>query len=134
MSLLTARGISVSYGALQVLHDADLVVAAGDRIAVAGPNGVGKSTLLLVLAGLVPPDAGTVRAAGTVATCRKSVTGAATRPRWSTSRVGPGSRRRRRPCSPGPTGSPRRARTAGRARQAAARASRAGRTRAARTL
>ena len=66
MSLLTARGISVSYGALQVLHDADLVVAAGDRIAVAGPNGVGKSTLLLVLAGLVPPDAGRVTAAGTV--------------------------------------------------------------------
>jgi ATPase subunit of ABC transporter with duplicated ATPase domains len=66
MSLLTARGISVSFGALSVLHDANLSVAAGDRIAVVGPNGVGKSTLLLVLAGLVQPDAGTVRAAGTV--------------------------------------------------------------------
>jgi len=66
MSLLTASGVSVSYGALQVLHDANLAVAAGDRIAVVGPNGVGKSTLLLVLAGLVQPDAGTVRAAGTV--------------------------------------------------------------------
>src|SRR5215472_220758 len=66
MSLLTARGICVSFGALSVLHDANLTVAAGDRIAVVGPNGVGKSTLLRVLAGLVQPDAGTVRAAGTV--------------------------------------------------------------------
>jgi len=66
MSLLTARGVSVSYGALSVLHDASLSVAAGDRIAVVGPNGVGKSTLLRVLAGLVQPDAGTVTAAGTV--------------------------------------------------------------------
>ncbi len=66
MSLLTARGIGVSYGALAVLHEADLLVAAGDRIAVVGPNGVGKSTLLRVLAGLLQPDAGTVTAAGTV--------------------------------------------------------------------
>ncbi len=66
MSTLTAHGVSVSFGALEVLHNADLVVAPGDRIAVVGPNGVGKSTLLRVLAGLVQPDAGTVSAAGTV--------------------------------------------------------------------
>jgi ATPase subunit of ABC transporter with duplicated ATPase domains len=66
MSLLTARGVSVSYGALAVLHDASVVISAGDRTAVVGPNGVGKSTLLRVLAGLVQPDAGTVTAAGTV--------------------------------------------------------------------
>src|SRR5215831_9825269 len=66
MSLVTARRVSVSFGALQVLHDADIAVAAGDRIAVVGPNGVGKSTLLRVLAGLLPPDTGTVHAAGTV--------------------------------------------------------------------
>jgi len=64
--LLTARGICVSYGALAVLHGATLTIAAGDRIAVVGPNGVGKSTILRVLAGLVQPDAGTVSAAGTV--------------------------------------------------------------------
>ena len=62
MSTLTAHGVSVSFGALTVLHNADLVVAPGDRIAVVGPNGVGKSTLLRVLAGLVQPDAGTVSA------------------------------------------------------------------------
>ncbi len=66
MSLLTARGVSVSYGALAVLREASLAVAAGDRIAVVGPNGVGKTTLLKVLAGLAEPDAGTVSAAGTV--------------------------------------------------------------------
>ena len=66
MSTLTAHGVSVSFGALAVLHNADLVVAPGDRIAVVGPNGVGKSTLLRVLAGLVQPDAGTVSASGTV--------------------------------------------------------------------
>jgi len=66
MSLLTARGISVSYGALTVLHEASLAVAAGDRIAVVGPNGVGKSTLLKLLAGLVKQDTGTVSASGTV--------------------------------------------------------------------
>ena len=49
-----------------MLHDANLAVAEGDRIAVVGPNGVGKSTLLKVLGGLVQPDAGTVSAAGTV--------------------------------------------------------------------
>ena len=66
MSLLTARAVSVSYGALTVLHDVSMAVAAGDRIAVVGPNGVGKSTLLKTLAGLVQPDAGTVTASGTV--------------------------------------------------------------------
>jgi ATPase subunit of ABC transporter with duplicated ATPase domains len=64
--LLNAKGVSVAYGALVVLHNADLVVAAGDRIAVVGPNGVGKSTLLRVLAGELPPDSGRVTSAGTV--------------------------------------------------------------------
>ncbi len=65
MSLLTAKGVGVAYGALVVLHNVDLAVAAGDKIAVVGPNGVGKSTLLRVLAGELRPDAGTVTAAGT---------------------------------------------------------------------
>jgi ATPase subunit of ABC transporter with duplicated ATPase domains len=66
VSVLSARGVSVAYGALVVLHDVDLVVNAGDRIAVVGPNGVGKSTLLRVLAAELPPDSGVVSAAGTV--------------------------------------------------------------------
>jgi ATPase subunit of ABC transporter with duplicated ATPase domains len=66
VSLLTARSVTVAYGDLLVLHNADLTVVAGDRIAVVGPNGVGKSTLLRVLGGELQPDAGTVAAAGTV--------------------------------------------------------------------
>ncbi len=66
VSLLTARGLGVSYGALLVLHQVDLAVQAGDRIAVVGPNGVGKSTLLRVLAGELASETGSVTSAGTV--------------------------------------------------------------------
>ena len=70
---------------LTVLDGVDLVVAPGHRIGVVGPNGVGKSTLLQALAGLVPLDAGTGRAhaadghrrlppAGAVASATETVT------------------------------------------------------------
>ena len=49
---LAARNISKSYAAVQVLDGVSLVVAPGDRIGIVGPNGIGKSTLLRVLAGL----------------------------------------------------------------------------------
>jgi ATPase subunit of ABC transporter with duplicated ATPase domains len=64
--LLNAKGVSVAFGAMVVLHEAELTVAPGDRIAVVGPNGVGKSTLLRVLAGELTPDAGSVTSSGTV--------------------------------------------------------------------
>jgi ATPase subunit of ABC transporter with duplicated ATPase domains len=57
---LRARRVTVSYGAVAVLHDVDLTVGPGERVAVVGPNGVGKTTLLRVLAGELVPDAGTV--------------------------------------------------------------------------
>ena len=66
MSLLAAHGVSLRYGAATILAGAELTVAAGDAIAVAGPNGVGKSTLLRLLAGLEQPDSGEITAAGTV--------------------------------------------------------------------
>jgi ATPase subunit of ABC transporter with duplicated ATPase domains len=43
-----------------VLRDVTLTVERGDRLAIIGPNGIGKSTLLKVLMGAVTPDAGTV--------------------------------------------------------------------------
>ncbi|GIG29478.1 ATP-binding cassette domain-containing protein [Cellulomonas marina] len=46
-----------------VLNDVDLVLRRGEVVAVLGANGVGKSTLLLTLAGLLPPLAGTLDAA-----------------------------------------------------------------------
>ena len=57
---LTARGISKAFGDLQVLSDVTLEVKRGDRLAVLGPNGIGKSTLLKILVGQLDPDAGEV--------------------------------------------------------------------------
>jgi ABC-type phosphonate transport system ATPase subunit len=45
----------------QALVDVDLHVAAGESVALVGPSGSGKTTLLLCAAGLLPPDAGTIR-------------------------------------------------------------------------
>ena len=61
---LAARDISKSFGAIQVLEHVSLVVSAGDRVGIVGPNGIGKSTLLRVLAGLEQPDRGTVVRSG----------------------------------------------------------------------
>ncbi|MEM8653928.1 MAG: ATP-binding cassette domain-containing protein [Pseudomonadota bacterium] len=53
-------GISKSYGGKSILAPFSLKVQRGDRIALVGPNGVGKTTLLKMLIGEVAPDAGTV--------------------------------------------------------------------------
>src|SRR5438132_4520529 len=58
---LVAANITKSHGAQVVLKDVTIVVPAGARIGLVGPNGVGKSTLLRILAGLEEPDAGAVR-------------------------------------------------------------------------
>jgi ATPase subunit of ABC transporter with duplicated ATPase domains len=63
---IAARDISKSYAAVQVLDRVSLVVAPGDRVGIVGPNGIGKSTLLRVLAGVEPPDRGRLVTNGTV--------------------------------------------------------------------
>src|SRR4051812_49516176 len=65
-TLLDARQIARHHGARTILDSVDVRVDAGSRLALIGPNGSGKSTLLRILAGLERPDAGTVRAYGTV--------------------------------------------------------------------
>jgi ATPase subunit of ABC transporter with duplicated ATPase domains len=60
LATLLARRITVTHGRRPILTDIDLTVAPGHRIGVVGPNGVGKSTLLRVLAGAERPERGTV--------------------------------------------------------------------------
>jgi ATP-binding cassette, subfamily F, member 3 len=57
--VLALEAVDAAYGEDPVLLDVDLVVARGERVGVVGPNGGGKTTLLHVLTGGLPPDAGT---------------------------------------------------------------------------
>ena len=58
---LLARNIAKSYGDTVVLDRLSLTVTPSSRVGVVGPNGIGKSTLLRVLAGLEEPDSGTIK-------------------------------------------------------------------------
>ena len=58
------RGVHAGYDGIDVLHGVDLVVGAGEVVAILGPNGAGKSTTLKVLAGLLPASAGDIIIAG----------------------------------------------------------------------
>ncbi|WP_210650376.1 heme ABC transporter ATP-binding protein [Nocardioides sp. SYSU D00065] len=60
----SVRGVSLALGGRRVLHDVDLDVHAGEVLALVGPNGTGKSTLLAVVAGDLSPDSGTVSVLG----------------------------------------------------------------------
>jgi ATPase subunit of ABC transporter with duplicated ATPase domains len=64
---LVAQNVSKSYAAAQVLDGVSLVVSPGDRVGIVGPNGIGKSTLLRVMAGVEEPDGGRVLRHGGVA-------------------------------------------------------------------
>ena len=61
---LTARGLKHSFGGRSVLSDIELQVPAGSFVSLIGQSGVGKSTLLRILAGLIQPDEGEVLVAG----------------------------------------------------------------------
>ncbi len=58
--VLKIDGIRKSFGDNEVLHGVDLVVKRGDRVAIMGPNGIGKSTLLKIVMGDLEEDEGEV--------------------------------------------------------------------------
>ncbi|TVP45128.1 MAG: ABC transporter ATP-binding protein [Gemmatimonadales bacterium] len=58
--VLKVDGVKKAFGENQVLHGVNLTVERGDRLAIMGPNGIGKSTLLKIAMGRLEPDAGEV--------------------------------------------------------------------------
>lgn len=58
--VLSLRGISKSFGAVQALTDVDLDIFPGEVVAIVGDNGAGKSTLVKILAGVHGADTGTI--------------------------------------------------------------------------
>ncbi|HEV2431262.1 MAG TPA: ABC transporter ATP-binding protein [Burkholderiales bacterium] len=59
-TVLSLRGVTKGFGARTVLNNVSLDLAAGEYVAIIGESGIGKSTLLNVIAGLEPVDAGEV--------------------------------------------------------------------------
>jgi simple sugar transport system ATP-binding protein len=57
---IEVRGVTKSYGHLQALRGADLVLRPGEVVALAGDNGAGKSTLAKILSGALTADAGEI--------------------------------------------------------------------------
>lgn len=58
--MIQIRGVSKSYGSLEVLHNIDLEINEGEIMAIAGPSGAGKTTLLQIAGTLDRPDSGEV--------------------------------------------------------------------------
>ena len=60
MSLITATGLGKSFGPVDIFSRISLSIPHRSRIAIVGPNGIGKTTLLRILAGEDTPSAGHV--------------------------------------------------------------------------
>lgn len=58
--MLQVRNLSAGYDAVPVLHDISLDVGDGETVAILGPNGHGKTTLLRAISSLIMPTAGTI--------------------------------------------------------------------------
>ena len=58
--MLEVKNISLSFGAVQALHDISFGVDQGEILAIIGPNGAGKSSMLNVINGFYTPDSGTI--------------------------------------------------------------------------
>ena len=58
--IIVAEGVTCHYGGVPIIDDFSTTILRGDKVGVMGPNGVGKTTLLRILLGDLPPDQGTV--------------------------------------------------------------------------
>ncbi len=66
--LIEARGLQTHYGASHILRGIDFTVGAGETIGLMGRNGMGKTTLLKSIMGIVKPSGGSVQIKGRVMT------------------------------------------------------------------
>jgi branched-chain amino acid transport system ATP-binding protein len=62
--LLDVQGLRAGYGSAQVLHDVDLQVRVGEVVGLLGRNGMGKTTLVHAITGILPSQARALRFAG----------------------------------------------------------------------
>ncbi|MDP2778395.1 MAG: ATP-binding cassette domain-containing protein, partial [Anaerolineales bacterium] len=60
MSLITVNSLSKSYGPTDIFSGVSFTVSKGARMAIVGPNGIGKTTLMRILVGVDEPTLGTV--------------------------------------------------------------------------
>ncbi len=67
--LLEVQHVAKSYGRHSVLKDISFGLGSGELVGIVGENGVGKSTLLKILVGLLPPNSGQVSLQGKVGYC-----------------------------------------------------------------
>lgn len=65
MTLLRFEGVDAYYGEAKVLHDVSIEVGRGERVAILGRNGVGKTTMVNSCTGIARVRAGTISFAGT---------------------------------------------------------------------
>ena len=70
--MLEVRKLRSAYGESEILHGLDLAVAPGEIVAVLGRNGMGKSTLMKTLMGIVPETSGEIVLAGAPVTGEKT--------------------------------------------------------------
>ena len=64
MSLLSVKGLGISFGGLRAVDDVSFSVNPGEIVSVIGPNGAGKTTLFNMISGVYTPKSGKVRLAG----------------------------------------------------------------------
>ena len=70
--MLNVQSLHVAYGESEVLHGVDLAVAPGEIVAIMGRNGMGKTTLMKAMMGIVPAKSGSVQVGDVDVTGMKS--------------------------------------------------------------
>ncbi len=75
MYIVELNNISINYGKTIVLDNIDLSIKQGDFLAILGPNGGGKTTLLKIILGVIEPTSGTVKLFGDVPEKKRHLTG-----------------------------------------------------------